>query len=373
MRPISWVIGRLALFLGGMAVMVTPPLSVGAGRSSPYEPPHVLVGSPGIWLSQQELAALATNGPAWHGLISAAAEDCRAPDLSNQNDPTNTCVLAKALVEARTGSPRYRREVSAAIASLVHGGSYEGRALALGRELAAYVIAADLIDLKTHDSRLDQLFRSKIRGLLTTPTSGGPATLTECQERRPNNWGTHCGASRAAVAAYLGDRIELARVARVFKGFLGDRQSYAGFSYGDLSWQCDPAHPVGINPNCLRGGHSLSGVLPDDQRRRGPYSWPPAKENYVYEALQGALVQAVVLQRSGYDVFNWQDKALLRAFVWLQTQASYPASGDDTWQIHLINHYYHTNFPAPSPSRPGKNMGWTDWTHPQSTAAPAAR
>ena len=28
--------------------------------------------------------------------------------------------------------------------------------------------------------------------------------LVECHEKRPNNWGNHCGASRAAVAAYLG-------------------------------------------------------------------------------------------------------------------------------------------------------------------------
>src|SRR3989344_5887216 len=54
--------------------------------------------------------------------------------------------------------------------SVVNSGTYNGRALALGRELAAYVISADLIDLKNFDVALDTSFRAKIRSLLTTPT-----------------------------------------------------------------------------------------------------------------------------------------------------------------------------------------------------------
>ena len=69
----------------------------------------------------------------------------------------------------------------------------------------------------------------------------------------------------------------------------------AGFEYGDLSWQADPTKPVGINPvGAKRDGHSIDGVLPDDQRRSGGFVWPPTKENYVWEALQGAIAQAVI-------------------------------------------------------------------------------
>ena len=42
------------------------------------------------------------------------------------------------------------------------------------------------------------------------------------------------------------------------------------------------------------------GVLPDDQRRSGGFVWPPTKENYVWEALQGAIAQAVILHRAGF-------------------------------------------------------------------------
>ena len=44
---------------------------------------------------------------------------------------------------------------------------------------------------------------------------------------------------------------------------------------------------------------------------------------------------------------------------------SFLHEGDDTWQPHIVNYYYGTDFPAPTPSRPGKNVGWTDWTHGQ--------
>jgi hypothetical protein len=320
-----------------------------------------------------ELATRPMSGAAWNNLLSAANQTCTTPDLENQDDPANVCVMAKALVYARTGQAQYYNSVVTALWSLINAGLYNGRALSLGRELGAYVISADLINLKGHDPNLDAAFRTLIRSLLTTPTIDGPVNLIDCHEKRPNNWGTHCGASRAAVAAYLGDTAQLARIAQVFKGWLGDRVSYAGFSYGDLWWQCDPAHPVGINPTgCTISGHSVDGVLPDDQRRAGSFTWPPQKENYVYEALQGALAQAVILKRAGYDVFNWQNRALLRAFQWLYTQDQFPATGDDTWEPYLVNYFYYgtiSPFPVTVPSQSGKNVGWTDWTHPSGSSS----
>src|SRR5262249_27246404 len=94
----------------------------------------------------------------------------------------------------------------------------------------------------------------------------------------------------------------------------------------------------------------------------GPFLWPPPHENYVYEALQGALLQAVVLARAGYDVWNWEDRALLRASQWLEREALYPAPGDDAWQTYVVNHLCHAGLTARLPLRTGKNVGWTDWT-----------
>lgn len=332
----------------------------------------VLVAAPpsaepmqGIWIGPREIAALPTSGSAWTALKAAADRSCGTPDLSDQSDPANVCVMAKALVYARTGQASYRDGVIAAVRSIAQSGRYNGRALSLGRELAAYVIAADLVDLKTANRTLDQQFRAKLVELRTAPTSGAADDLVDCHEKRPNNWGTMCGASRVAIAAYLGDRAELDRAAAVFRGYLGERDAYAGFSYGDdLSWQCDPSKPVGINPRgCTRGGLSIDGVLPDDQRRGGAFNGRANKENYAYEALQGAVTQAWLLHRQGYSVWMWGDQALLRAYTWLHSVAKYPAEGDDTWQPHVVNYVYGTNFPAPTPARAGKIVGWTDWTH----------
>jgi hypothetical protein len=72
------------------------------------------------------------------------------------------------------------------------------------------------------------------------------------------------------------------------------------------------------------------------------------------------VVQATLLARAGYDAWNWSDKALLRAVTWQYTINHFPAKGDDTWQIPIINRAYGTHFPV-SRANTGKNMGWTDW------------
>ena len=304
------------------------------------------------------------DGAAWLQLQTEARRPCGRPSLEDQNTSANVCLMAKALVAARTDDAQLRAEVVESLRALAGSPPYRGRALALGRKLVAYVIAADLVELEIRDGAVDELFRRRIAALRVTPTSGGPRNLIDCHERRANNWGTHCGASRAAIAAYLEDRMELDRVAAVFKGYLGDRRSYAGFRFGDLSWQCHQQSPVGINPpGCLKAGHPVDGVVPDDQRRGGRFAWPPPREEYVYGALQGALAQAVILHRAGYDAFNWENQALRRAFEWLHRHADYPAQGDDAWQPHVVNHFYGTAFPAPIPASPGKNVGWSDWTH----------
>jgi hypothetical protein len=295
--------------------------------------------------------------------VAASRRPCGTPNLADQDDSTNTCILAKAIVFARSNNAALRTEVVSALNAIIAAPPYSGRALALGRELAAYVISADLIGLAAFDPAVDSQFRSTISRLLTTRTTEA-GNLIECHENRPNNWGTHCGASRAAVAAYLGDRSELERVARVFRGWLGDRSAYAGFDYGDLAWQCDPSQPVGINrAGCVKDGHLIDGVLADDQRRAGGFRWPPPKENYVYEALQGALLQAELLSRAGYAAYQWGDSALARAYAWLHNVAGFPAEGDDTWQPHLVNARYGTGYPEPYPARPGKGFGFADWLY----------
>lgn len=376
-----------------LAIALMPLFACGAGPATepPVEPARieacdvdtVVEGSPvadpnftgvdpdqvshrGIWVDRSRLGQLPVHGAAWNRLLAAANEPCGAVDLSDQEQATNVCVMAKGLVYARTGKNAYRADVVTAITEIVAAPPYDGRALALGRELGAYVIAADLIGLAGYDPVLDGRFRDVLKTLRTTHTWGASRSLVECHERRPNNWGAMCGFTRVAIAAYLGDTGDLERAARVLQGYLGDRSAYSGFVFGaDLSWQCDPARPVGVNPvHCARSGLSLDGVLPDDQRRGGPFTTSPPEENYAWEAMQGLLAQAVLLERAGYTPFEWGGRALLRAARWLYDVNDFPARGDDTWLVPILNHRYGTSFPVVTPGGAGKNAGWTDWTHP---------
>jgi len=341
----------------------------------------------GIWISAEEISGLATNGVPWENLLDEANQQIYTVDISDQDEFDDVYTMAKALVYARTGNSIYKTDVIDACADAI-GTEEGGSSLAFGRNLAAFVIAADLVDLPQAD---DMLFRDWLRASLTNVMVGDERSLTICHEDRPNNWGTHAGGSRAAIAAYLQDWDELARVAKVFKGWMGDTNSYSDFKFvRELAWQSNTNAPVGINPlgatlsfttNGTTYVYNVDGVLPDDQRRsasndidfvwhaNSPPPWDPAvisptKENYVYEALQGALMQAVILDRAGYDVWEWEDRALLRAFNWLHDEANFTAVLDDSWEPFLMNHFYETDFPTFPTSEHGKNVAPTCWLYP---------
>jgi hypothetical protein len=338
------------------------PTSTPAPTSAPgggVRPPSV-----GIVISRSELAALPMSGSAWNNVKSWADSSAGTPDIQNQDEDNDIHVLAKALVYARTGISTYRSAVLANLKAAV-GSEAGGRTLALGRNLPGYVIAADLIDLAAYDPAFDSgVFRPWLRRTLTESLSG--MTLISTHENRPNNWGTHAGAARAAVARYLGDSAQLARTAQVFHGWLGDRGSYAGFSFGDLSWQCNPSAPVGINPKgCTRSGIVVDGALPDDMRRGGVLQWPPSFTNYAWEAMQGATLEALILDRAGYSAFAWNDRALLRAASFLYDRALWVPQSDDQWQPWLLDHAYGMTWSRVSPAHPGKNFGFTDWLFPR--------
>ncbi len=311
----------------------------------------------GIFMSQAEIRGLPTSGAAWRNVLEYAQQSA-SPKLSDRKDQTDAVVFAKALVYVRTGNASYRAEVVQAIKAII-GTEGNSDLLALSRNLTAYVVAADLVGFDGSDAAAFQQWLRAVRHKRFDDRS-----IVSTHEERANNWGTHAGAARIAIAIYLNDTQDLQRAARVFQGWTGDRGAYAGFKYtNDLSWHCDPARPVPVNPTgCHIGGHNVDGVLPEDQRRGGPFQWPPPKENYVWEALQGVVAQARMLERAGYPAFSWSNQALRRAALWLQEGAQYPAIGDDSGVPWLINSVYGANLPVQSPARPGKNgLGFYDW------------
>ena len=93
------------------------------------------------------------------------------------------------------------------------------------------------------------------------------------------------------------------------------------------------------------------------------FAWPPVATGYPWEALQGAVLQAELLRRAGYDAWNWENKALLRAAKFLYDGIGWPATGDDEWQPWLIDARYGTSYREAGPVQFGKNFGWTDWLY----------
>jgi hypothetical protein len=308
-----------------------------------------------ILISRADLLARPTSGTSWTTLKSWADKPIGVPNLSDQTDQDDVVALAKSLVYARTGITSYRTDAIAMLRSAV-GTEMPGDSLGMARNAAPLALAADFLGWR------DPVWMAWLGGLRTWVNPDRSYTLISNQNRRPNNWGTHAGASREAIDLYLGDTADLARAAAVFKGWTGDRSSYAGFTYGELSWQAAPGAPVGINPvGAVINGMNVDGVLPDDMRRGGTATTVgSAGVSYTWEALQGALLQAELLRRAGYPSYDWSNQALRRA-VSRMYALGYPATGDDDWQPYLVNRRYGTSFAAPATTHPGKAFGFADW------------
>jgi hypothetical protein len=349
-------------------------------------PPVAQTPAHGIWISGAELARLPTSGTAWDRLRAAADEELGQANIADKDSDHDVFTLAAALVYARTGDEGYRKKAADAITDAI-GTEDGGRALELGRNLLSYVISADLIDFRAYDAAREAEFREWLDAVRRKPlqSDGTRGTLVGTHEGSPSNWGGMAGASRVAVAAYLGDTQDLERAATVMKGWLGDRSAYPGipgsefgpddrgkghrFGGGDndLSWQVDQSQPRGVNPQgAEKDGHSIDGALPDDMRRGGEFTWPPHYTQYPREALSGYVALAELLHRQGYDVYEWEDQALLRATEFLfELEQEFPE--EEWWEpdipvYRIINFRYGTSFPVER-GGVGRNFGWTSWTH----------
>ena len=348
-----------------------------------------------IWLSPERIRGLPITGDAncntrcrgaWRLLNRTSSEVPNPPNLADMNENTGTLTLAKALVAVRLGDSETAaalRDEVVNLLGLVIGTESGASTLWIGRGVGAYVIAADIIDLPVTHPQFDQIvFRPWLRSLLSREFEG--RTLRSCQEDRPNNWGAHCGAARTAIAAYLDDRTEMAHAATVFQGWLGDRQAYTGFNFdvdafGWMSDACQASAPEcqsrPVNPpGAVVAGHNVDGAVVDDQRRAGAFSWPPVYTIYTYGALGGAVVQAGILQRFGFDPWQWGNQALRRAVEWMfydgDGKTKWDTCGDSNkrYVLDLVDYAYGSNYIArmscaPDPSREGRNIAWTSWTH----------
>lgn len=339
----------------------------------------------GIWISADELMRRPTTGAAWQRLLADAARNPGPADISDQDSNHDVYTMAAALVCVRIG--QYCAKARQGVVDAI-GTERRGRWLAVGRNLAAYIIAADLLGLRADgipgsagsrverwvegwlDKRLPDNITEELRGFRPF---GGSANAA-AQE----------GLAYTAVAAYLHDDWALQRAWDAFRTFACDPAApdregiYLDRSIGD-GWT-DARNPCAINPAGaarlippgVSGAGSLrrvDGALTGDMRRGGGYQWIPGYTQYPWVGLEGFVPAAVILDRAGYRAFDVADRAVLRTHEYLWYLRS--QSGDVRWFdgdraraiVSLVNAAYGSSFPVNGPVGRGRTVGYTDWTH----------
>jgi hypothetical protein len=360
-------------------VLAATALSGSVGSSTPT----ATAASSYIVMPRAELLALPTSGTAWSGLKSVADAALSTPDLCNQNSQHHLQTLATALVYARTGVASYGSKARAAVMAAIQTqrDGCSNAVLALGRQLTAYVLAANLAELSGADN---STFRSWLSAIRTRVIGGHPTwnSLVATHLSSPNNWGAYAGASRIAADLYLADTTDLSAAVRVTRGFLGDRTAYAGFTQNltsaALSWSCTGIDTTYTpeNGTCSKNGINLDGGVAADISRGGALRWPPTDPGIPYQldAIQGVGLQVELLYRNGYpDAWGWSNDGLKRA-AGIVTRSA--AAGGTGWNATttsrqmpwLLNLRYGSSIPTHT-SGMGRAIGFTDWLYGSGAAA----
>ena len=333
-------------------------------------------GQTGLWSSEAELRNNPVSGPAWEAVKSAADLDFSKPVINNNNSNDDVNCLAASIVYARTGDKFYKNRVIAALEYNVAGASpgFDSNGiLTWCRNTGAYALAADMVGYRTPQ------FETWLRNMVETyrDPANHNNTIEEIFYRRANNWGTQAFGTLCAVYGYLKDTAKLKKIRNYWIQLVTGPNP--GATYGsDISWHADLNNLRLINPKgSVKNGVNIDGIMPDDMRRNGPFSNPPPKSitSYHWEALQGIISGARILERFDKDLSIWEigDRAILRAVKILETDwrkdyningSNWAAIGDDTWMLPFVDATYGTDFRKNAFDPPrlwehGKNAGWS--------------
>ena len=350
------------------------PVEVGEPPSPPPPlPPPPATRSPreGIWIAPDELKGLPTSGATWEALLAVAEGELGEADVADQDSTHDTNTLACALAAARTGSTELRLKAMDAIRSAI--GTEEGaRWLAIGRNLGAYVIAADVLGVRSGP------VYEWLASFLTRTLN---ANNTD-EQVVADNWSSGSNASAqlgfvtAALAVYTNDSARLASSWDGYRRYCGDRTSPVVEASNSDAWQFVPSDPVGIqDKGAVKDGCRLDGAIGNDMSRGGDDVCSPAWTQYPWVGLEGAVPAALVFARAGYPAWEIADAAMRRAleYLWFLRQTT----GNSDWFdgtrsnecVYLVNRVYGTALPCSRPVVGGRTIGYTDWTHAPGGAA----
>jgi hypothetical protein len=347
--------------------------------------------SSGLWVSADELRLQPMSGAAWTAVLNDANRDPGPANIADQDSHHDTYTLAAAIVAARTGQSSYYLKAKKGILDAMGTEFKTGtRWLAAGRNVLAYVIAADLLNLRRDGSansdgtKVDLWIRGWLTKQLPDNNNGVLRPI------RPFGGGSNAdaqeGAVFAAVAVWADDPVAITRGWDAFRTYACDPN---GPNYEDIdlqtglqyNWAADPKNPCAVNPlnstKVVPAGfpgagttHRMDGAIINDMRRGGAYQWSPAFTQYPWTGLAGFIPAAVILQRAGYPALQVADKAVLRTvdyLFWLKGSTGLTSWFDGkrgSEVVQLVNHYYGTKYPTRKPVARGHTVAYTDFTHP---------
>jgi hypothetical protein len=337
-----------------------------------FTPPPAEAATGYILMSRSALMSRPITGVRWANLKAVADGSLGTPNLCDQHSKHHLRTFAAALVYARTGSAAHgtkaRAGVLAAIRTLRPG--CDNATLALGRQLMAYVLAADFANLSGTG---DATFRSWLTTIRRRFVGGHGVwtSLYRTHVLSAANWGAYAGASRIAASLYLGDRADVRAAHYVTRGFLGYRSAFVFRDKLDsaaLSWACYPTRWTPVNPACRRGGINVDGAVIADISRGGARRWPPGSTGIQYqlESIQGLGLQVELLYQNGYRyAWLWSNKALKRmANVVTRSKAAGGTGWNETLSARqmpwLLNRRLGMSLPRRY-SLMGRAIGFTDW------------
>ncbi len=343
------------------------------------------------------------SGSAWSAIQKIADSDIGTANMSDQDSQHPKRTLAVALAAVRTGNEAYRTKAVNEIIEVIgtennpdpncSSPKYGARGLAVGRNLIAYVIAADVLNLRSggYDpsgkGTQFQKWVDQIRHRNNCDNNGGTIGIAIIDSGACGSNGCSMMlASRIAAAAYLKDRTDVDKAWLIFRRICGDKTANVSIdfnSYG-VTWQYNNNAPLAINPKgakTAKTGYPADGVIVNDQGRGGVApsdpNTAPGYTQYPWEGLQGMYASAMLFDRLGYkdplgkSPWHMSDDALLRAvqYQWaLQSKfgGSWYDSSRAAWVKHLAYYIYGFKPIQYNLSGGGRNLDYTQWTHPRS-------
>jgi len=309
----------------------------------------------GILISPSQIASLPTSGAAWTALKAAADASAGSPDITcNQDSRTHPgTALAAGMVYARTGTISYRdKAISLVEAARATTRDCGNAILSLGRQLGAYVLAADFAGYR------DAGFVSWVSSIRTRdfPSSHGRwHVLADTAVDSSSNWGTFALASLTVADAYLQDTQGLARDWSLFSFYGTAGGPFSHTSSYQTVWACPEGYP--INPASCTDPRKEGAAVEDASRTSFP-----TLGGYPAESPQGYVVTAEVLSRQGYPAWTVNDAQVCRNAKWRERGSNLNHSSADQYVTWVTNARCGLSQPT-KPAGFGRVFGFTDWTH----------